>query len=269
MTLCKSSRLLLHIASTAVSLCILSANPSQTLLFVARKRAALSSAFCFLQRLLRFPQRGCTEACPVQSTTMSQHTDTHVTGEAVVNPLSPLPEDLTATSTLLSPANSDTSTETPKKNLQETSSPPDRQGFGVTPSFFSAAYPHHLSKSPSTPVRDSRCECGGISSHHHGQRRDWTAMNGAHPPTGPRGDTTTTQASAKTPTSPSTPSTVTGGAPRRIGPLPNYVQVARAYVFEQAIQNCLRDNGVSQVREDTIRLAGVQWIDNVRRALKL
>lgn len=56
---------------------------------------------------------------------------------------------------------------------------------------------------------------------------------------------------------------------RRQGPLPNYVQVAQSYVFEQEIQKCLRDTGVSQAREDSIRLAGVQWIDNVRRALKL
>ncbi|KAL2433563.1 hypothetical protein ABEF95_005982 [Exophiala dermatitidis] len=56
---------------------------------------------------------------------------------------------------------------------------------------------------------------------------------------------------------------------RRRGPLPNFVQVAKSYVFEQEIQTCLRNTGVSQAREDSIRLAGVQWIDNVRRALKL
>ncbi|KIX05315.1 uncharacterized protein Z518_06187 [Rhinocladiella mackenziei CBS 650.93] len=56
---------------------------------------------------------------------------------------------------------------------------------------------------------------------------------------------------------------------RRNGPLPNNVQVAKSYVFEQEIQRCLRETGVSQQREDSIRLAGVQWIDNVRRALKL
>merc|ERR1712169_117840 len=61
-----------------------------------------------------------------------------------------------------------------------------------------------------------------------------------------------------------------GDAPaRRIGRLPNFVQVAKSYVFEQQIQKSLHDTGVSQAREDSIRLAGVQWIDNVRRALKL
>ncbi|KAK5304939.1 RNA polymerase II C-terminal domain kinase beta subunit [Exophiala xenobiotica] len=82
------------------------------------------------------------------------------------------------------------------------------------------------------------CECGGIGIHTH----QATMMNG----TG-NGDT---------------------GA-RRIGRLPNFVQVAKAYVFEQQIQRSLQDTGVSQAREDSIRLAGVQWIDNVRRALKL
>ncbi len=81
------------------------------------------------------------------------------------------------------------------------------------------------------------CECGGIGIHTH-----QPTMNGAG-----SGDT---------------------GA-RRIGRLPNFVQVAKSYVFEQQIQRSLQDTGVSQAREDSIRLAGVQWIDNVRRALKL
>ncbi|EXJ81696.1 hypothetical protein A1O1_07761 [Capronia coronata CBS 617.96] len=60
-----------------------------------------------------------------------------------------------------------------------------------------------------------------------------------------------------------------GETARRQGRLPNFVQVAKGYVFEQEIQDCLRETGVTQAREDSIRLAGVQWIDNVRRALKL
>lgn len=59
------------------------------------------------------------------------------------------------------------------------------------------------------------------------------------------------------------------GQTRRNGRLPNYVQVAKSFVFEQSIQENLREIGVAQAREDSIRLAGVQWIDNVRRALKL
>lgn len=53
------------------------------------------------------------------------------------------------------------------------------------------------------------------------------------------------------------------------GPVPSHIQVAKPYVFQQAIEGCLKDVGVAQAREDNIRLAGVQWIDNVRRALKL
>jgi len=55
----------------------------------------------------------------------------------------------------------------------------------------------------------------------------------------------------------------------RIGPPTSFIQVAKPYIFEQTIQECLKTTGVSQAREDTIRLAGVQWIDNVRKALKL
>jgi hypothetical protein len=86
------------------------------------------------------------------------------------------------------------------------------------------------------------CECGGIGDHNH--QATMNGVGGGEPVT-----------------------TSTTG--RRNGPLTNHVQVAKSYVFEQEIQKCLRDTGVSQAREDNIRLAGVQWIDNVRRALKL
>lgn len=53
------------------------------------------------------------------------------------------------------------------------------------------------------------------------------------------------------------------------GPMPSHIQVAKPYVFHQAVEACLTDLGVLQAGEDRIRLAGVQWIDNVRKALKL
>lgn len=53
------------------------------------------------------------------------------------------------------------------------------------------------------------------------------------------------------------------------GPTRSHIQVAKPYVFQQAIEGCLHELGVAQAREDNIRLAGVQWIDNVRKALKL
>ena len=55
----------------------------------------------------------------------------------------------------------------------------------------------------------------------------------------------------------------------RAGPPTSFIQVAKPYIFEQTIQECLKTTGVSQLREDNIRLAGVQYIDNVRKALKL
>jgi len=53
------------------------------------------------------------------------------------------------------------------------------------------------------------------------------------------------------------------------GPTRSHIQVAKPYVFQQAIEGCLHELGVAQAREDNIRLAGVQWIENVRKALKL
>jgi hypothetical protein len=94
------------------------------------------------------------------------------------------------------------------------------------------------------------CECGGLDAHIHPD-----TMNGA-------GETTSGNNVAT-----STPSTV--ATPRQNRPMPNFVQVAKSYLFEQEIQQCLKETGVTQAREDSIRLAGVQWIENVRRALKL
>lgn len=55
----------------------------------------------------------------------------------------------------------------------------------------------------------------------------------------------------------------------RTGPATSIIQVAKPYIFEQTIQERLKTTGVSQLREDQIRLAGVQYIDSVRKALKL
>lgn len=94
------------------------------------------------------------------------------------------------------------------------------------------------------------CGCGGLDAHIHPD-----TMNGA-------GETTSGNNVA-------TSTTTTVATPRRNGPMPNFVQVAKSYIFEQEIQQCLKETGVTQAREDSIRLAGVQWIENVRRALKL
>ncbi|KKA20483.1 Cyclin [Rasamsonia emersonii CBS 393.64] len=52
-------------------------------------------------------------------------------------------------------------------------------------------------------------------------------------------------------------------------PHPSFIQVAKPYVFEQTIQECLAATGVDPQREDSIRIQGVTWIDNVRKALHL
>lgn len=57
--------------------------------------------------------------------------------------------------------------------------------------------------------------------------------------------------------------------PDRTGPLPSFIQVAKPYIFEHTIQECIKLTGVAQVREDQLRLSGVQWIDSVRKSLRL
>lgn len=54
-----------------------------------------------------------------------------------------------------------------------------------------------------------------------------------------------------------------------VGPHPSFIQVAKPYLFEQIIQECLAATDVNQLREENIRLQGVTWIDNVRKALQL
>src|SRR5215471_18765440 len=48
------------------------------------------------------------------------------------------------------------------------------------------------------------------------------------------------------------------------GPHPSFIQVAKPYLIERTIQECMTATGVNQLREDNIRLQGVTWIDNVR-----
>lgn len=55
----------------------------------------------------------------------------------------------------------------------------------------------------------------------------------------------------------------------RVGPHPSFIKVAQPYIFEDDIQKSISATGVSPSKEDSIRLLGVAWIDNVRRALQL
>jgi hypothetical protein len=61
----------------------------------------------------------------------------------------------------------------------------------------------------------------------------------------------------------------TDADPDRTGPNPSFIQVAKPYIFEHTIQECIRLTGVAQAREDQLRLSGVQWIDSVRKSLRL
>ena len=54
-----------------------------------------------------------------------------------------------------------------------------------------------------------------------------------------------------------------------LGPHPSFIEVAKPYVFEQQLQECLAGIGGSEAREDHIRLQGVTWIDRVRKSLML
>lgn len=50
---------------------------------------------------------------------------------------------------------------------------------------------------------------------------------------------------------------------------PSFIQVAKPYIFEVTIQGCLEAMGADRTREEALRLQGVSWIDNVRKALRL
>jgi hypothetical protein len=53
------------------------------------------------------------------------------------------------------------------------------------------------------------------------------------------------------------------------GPHPSYIQVAKPFIFEQRLQSHIIATGANRAREDSIRLQGVTWIDEVRKALGL
>ena len=65
------------------------------------------------------------------------------------------------------------------------------------------------------------------------------------------------------------PSKLHGGDPADVGPHPSYIQVAKPYVFDQKIQDCLDTAGLSEAKDDSVRLQGIAWIESVRRALRL
>lgn len=61
-----------------------------------------------------------------------------------------------------------------------------------------------------------------------------------------------------------------GSAPPDAPPIhPSFIQVAKPYVFEQTIQDSIHALGVNLMREQSLLLQGVSWIDNVRKVLHL
>ncbi|KAL8966032.1 MAG: hypothetical protein Q9183_003555 [Haloplaca sp. 2 TL-2023] len=66
------------------------------------------------------------------------------------------------------------------------------------------------------------------------------------------------------------PSTLSdGGDGHRPGPHPSYIQTAKPYIFESKIQECVLAAGITEARDDSVRLQAVTWIDSVRRAMHL
>ena len=65
------------------------------------------------------------------------------------------------------------------------------------------------------------------------------------------------------------PSNVAEVAGDHVGPHPSYIEIAKPFVFESKIRECLNAAAVSEAKDDSIRLQGVAWIDSVRKALAL
>lgn len=61
----------------------------------------------------------------------------------------------------------------------------------------------------------------------------------------------------------------TSEAPQPPGPHPSYIQIAKPYVFESKIKECMLAAGITEARDEDIRLQAVAWIDNVRRSMHL
>lgn len=54
-----------------------------------------------------------------------------------------------------------------------------------------------------------------------------------------------------------------------VGPHPSFIQIARPYIFQHSVQECITLARSSDAKDDSIRLQGVAWIDSVRKAMHL
>jgi CTD kinase subunit beta len=70
---------------------------------------------------------------------------------------------------------------------------------------------------------------------------------------------------------PAHPTPVTTAVPEKevIGPHASYIHVSQQYIFQQQLQGQLVAIGTNPTREDSFRLQGVQWINDVRIHLQL
>ena len=65
------------------------------------------------------------------------------------------------------------------------------------------------------------------------------------------------------------PRTINTLDPASVGPHPSHIEIAKPYIFQHTITACLNAAGVTEAKDDSIRLQGVAWIDSVRKELKL
>lgn len=55
----------------------------------------------------------------------------------------------------------------------------------------------------------------------------------------------------------------------KIGPHPSYIETAKPYIFETNLRESNTKAGISEAKDDSIRLQGISWIDSVRKSLHL
>ncbi|OCK82358.1 C-type cyclin [Lepidopterella palustris CBS 459.81] len=65
------------------------------------------------------------------------------------------------------------------------------------------------------------------------------------------------------------PAPLVGEHVGHVGPHPSFIEIAKPYIFEQRVQECLTVIGMTEAKEDAVRLSGVAWIDNVRKSMQL
>lgn len=55
----------------------------------------------------------------------------------------------------------------------------------------------------------------------------------------------------------------------KVGPHPSYIELAKPYIFQSKIHECLTKAAIPEAKDDGIRLQGVSWIDSVRKFMHL